>query len=252
MEYNPGECRSENQLHRALFAPAAVCRLQIRDVMTATSTTSTSSQPAEQTPTPSRGIGGRIFLVLCGLGLLVWFLPAILAQLTARSDVLPWVAAELPFEAQFESASLSWLAPILLHDVQFVERETGSQARVKSLTTHQSLWNLVSDRSQPPAVDLEGFTGEIIVPRWKLTGAPVQMDYYLRALLDRSLPELPRDIDVRITSGHLKLLTPDREVLTEFPGLEAAYSFRGARSSQRAGHRITAGTTAAEAVPEKI
>jgi hypothetical protein len=190
--------------------------------------------------------------VLCGLGLLAWFLPAIVAKLTARSDVLPWVAAELPFEAQFESASLSWLAPILLHDVQIVERETGSQAHVKNVTTQQSLWNLVSDRNQPLVLDLEGFTGEIVVPRWKLTGAPVQMDQYLRALLDRSLPELPRDIDVRITAGHLKFLTPERELLTEFPSLEAAYSFRKARAQQRSGHRVTVSTnsdnTAAEAI----
>ncbi len=191
---------------------------------------------------PRRSWLGRFWLL--GLLLLAatgWFLPAIVGRVASQSDVMSWVGGEdLPAEIEFDSASLSWEAPVLLHDVKIREKHGQAVANIKSVTTQQTLWQLVTQRNQPLALDLEGLSAEVIVPRSQVVdnSEAGAAEKSLDRMLKSALPILPRAVQVRLTKSELRLVDAEKQVLTVIDEIHGTYEFQPDAEQVPANHQI--------------
>ena len=192
-------------------------------------------------PTPPRRSGwfGRSVVLLLIGGGVVWFLPALIGQVTSKTNVLALLGAKIPGEIEFDSASLSWEAPILLHDVQVKDKGGQPVANIKAVTSKETLWELVSKPQQPLQLDLEGLSLEVVIPQKQLrTDAPLKADDAIKPLLEHKFPRLPREIHIHIADGELKLLDSQRQPLTVLDHLEGSYVFVPGKDDSPAEHRV--------------
>src|SRR5262245_60268631 len=109
---------------------------------------STPAENKETTKLPRKR--RRIWLLtLVGLGLLVYFLPAIVSRLLPQPAAMAWLSGDFPGTVGVGNASLGWQSPVQLNDVTVTTSEGKSVTTVSSVTTVQPLWDLLTQPQQP-------------------------------------------------------------------------------------------------------
>ncbi|MEZ5941416.1 MAG: hypothetical protein R3C18_08505 [Planctomycetaceae bacterium] len=202
--------------------------------------TNSSEQPtpAEQPP-PRRGswlMRFAIFFVLAIVAV-VWFLPSMAGKLVSHSNVANWVGADIPAEIEFESASLSWQAPVMIHDVRIRGTSGKAEANIESITTQQTLWSLVTNRTQPLELYVEGFSGEIVVPNTRMAKLEkVNSEKALQQLMQHGFRHLPRAITLHVSKSKFRLVDEQKEELTSFNEIAGEYAFTPKQETQPAVH----------------
>ncbi|MCA9032620.1 MAG: hypothetical protein KDA66_17515, partial [Planctomycetaceae bacterium] len=194
--------------------------------------------PVEQ-PRPRRGswlMRFAIFLVLA-IVVVVWFLPSMAGKLASHSNVANWVGADIPAEIEFESASLSWQAPVMIHDVKIRGTSGKATANIESITTQQTLWSLVTNRAQPLELYVEGFSGEIVVPKTRMANLEkVNSEKALQQLMQHGFRHLPRAMTLHVSKSSFRLVDEQKEELTSFNEIAGEYAFTPKQETQPAVH----------------
>ena len=220
---------------------------------TATKTPPTTEAPSSEASSPHAlppkraGWFGKSLILLLICGGVVWFLPALIGQVASKTNVLALLGAKIPGEIEFDSASLSWEAPVLLHDVQVKGKDGQSMATIKSVTSKETLWELVSKPLQPLRLDLEGVSLEVVIPQQQIRpDAPLNPDAAIKPLLQHKFLKMPREIQIHVTDGELKLVDSERQPLTVLDHLEGTYVFAPAQAEKPAEHRVEFTSTVKE------
>jgi len=104
---------------------------------------------------PRRRWGLRLGIVVLLLGVLVWFLPAIVAKTSLRQQIAPWAVPELAGKVTIGSASLGWLSPVELREIDLRDPAGGPVATVSAVTTSRALWQLALQSSDLGVIRVE-------------------------------------------------------------------------------------------------
>lgn len=103
----------------------------------------------------SRRPPGRALILLGLLGLAVWFAPAIVARTPLLNVALRSITSDVRGMVTARDASLGWLSPVVLRDLELRDREGQLVGRADRLTGETPLWNLVLNPSRLSRVTLE-------------------------------------------------------------------------------------------------
>lgn len=192
--------------------------------------TSTSPSTAVNPPgTRSRfwnWVGNFVFLGLIVGGLVIYFLPSIVARYIIRGEAAAWVTAHLSAHLEIGDATLGWQSPVLLHDV-VVRDEHGQQlAAVSSITSRQSLWELLTDSTKPFEFELEGIRTAFIVKDLDPQRKRLALAQVIDQLMKLAVPQPQRAMTVTIVNGQFDLKNQSGELLARWSPIAARYQFR--------------------------
>ena len=98
-------------------------------------------------PPRKRSFGKLAALMSLGLLALAWFAPAIVASTGMMNSAIATLLPEFEGQIRIERASLAWLSPIQLEAVSVTDADAKDLATVESITTDNSLWTLIRNRS---------------------------------------------------------------------------------------------------------
>lgn len=104
---------------------------------------------------PRRRWGLRLGIMILLLGVLAWFLPAIVAHTSLRQHIVPWAVPELAGQVTIGSASLGWLSPVELRAVELDDPAGERVVSVSALSTSLPLWRLALQSSDLGTIRIE-------------------------------------------------------------------------------------------------
>ncbi|MCA9081027.1 MAG: DUF748 domain-containing protein, partial [Planctomycetaceae bacterium] len=203
--------------------------------------TATEDPPLSPTePTRRKGGLGRLFLIgLILLAVGAWFLPSIAGQMWSKTDVTQLLGTDLPASVQFDNASLSWQAPVLLRDVAISDRHGRVSANIGAVTTGQTLWQLVTNKTQPLSLTFEGLSATVVVPNGSLSGSPqLSLEQTLDLILKQQVPALPRALKVQLSGGTITFVDPQQHTLAILGEIGGTYEFAPASSDNSTSHAV--------------
>ncbi|MCE9553467.1 MAG: DUF748 domain-containing protein [Planctomycetes bacterium] len=99
--------------------------------------------------------GLKLGIIVLLLGVVVWFLPAIVGSTSLRNQIVPWAVPELGNSVTLGSASLGWLSPVELRDVALRDPAGGPVLTLPAVTTSRALWQLALQSKNLGTVRLE-------------------------------------------------------------------------------------------------
>ncbi len=106
------------------------------------------AQPAEP-PRRRRWLSSLMWLLLVGLGGLLWAAPQIAGRYLVQQGLEVHGADNEALKIQFGETSLGWLSPVVLTDIVVPDLDGRAMLEVESLATERPLWQLVLDRQRP-------------------------------------------------------------------------------------------------------
>ncbi|MCA9088542.1 MAG: hypothetical protein KDA90_07885 [Planctomycetaceae bacterium] len=203
-----------------------------------------ASEKKETTGQPARWLGRFFLLGLLALSAVGWFLPAIVGRAWSQTDVLEILAPNMPATVQFDRAQLSWQSPVLLRDVKVNDRKGHLSANIGAVTTGQTLWQLVSNRAQPLTLEFEGLVSNVIVPTLhpspqslSLQDPKEHIEHFLKLLLTKQIPGLPRATSVHLSGSRLTFVDSDKRVLTVLSDISGTYAYHPGDAAVPASHK---------------
>nr|MDQ3329622.1 hypothetical protein [Planctomycetota bacterium] len=106
-------------------------------------------EPAAARQVPPNGRSGRVIAVaLLAVLVVVWFAPAIVARSGLRHGFVHAVLPAYAGEAEIGHASLGWLSPVVLRNVELSDVDGHDLLRVEEFRTSQHLLALLAGRSK--------------------------------------------------------------------------------------------------------
>ncbi len=189
------------------------------------------SDPMIQTPPPfttsrapaaqprKRRRWPRVVIALLGLLLLlIWFAPTIVARTVLRNALARQVGASLDGTLTIGGASLGWLAPIELREIQLTDPQGRVVAQIPRVTSSKSLIGLIRDRGELGTFTITQPTVDIVC-----TEQSTNLEEVLRKLLEsESTPDTTRPaVALKITDGTVTLRDDRTGQVGNFHAIEA-------------------------------
>ena len=162
-----------------------------------------------------------IFLILLGLLIAPW----VASQLISGSVTEEWLSSQIPGNLKIGDASIGWQSPIMLNDVSLSDDSGKEIAQVKAVTSNQSFWDLFRRPQGPIELEFEGLTAAITVPEWKTTQQPATFDIrkYLDMALRQKMPDLGREMTIRMIDSRFDLVNPQGDLLNSWAPIVGSY-----------------------------
>lgn len=89
------------------------------------------------------------------LGLL-WFAPAIIANSPLRQQLLPALVPQYPARVQVGTATLGWMSPVVLRDVNFHDLDGRPFLKTAAISTQETLLEIISNSTAVHPIQISG------------------------------------------------------------------------------------------------
>ena len=192
-----------------------------------------NSQPVDET-TSATGSSrprhrGRKFLwlamILLTLSLLVTAAPTLLSQAIRTRTGMSWIAPDVQGNIDVGQAELSWDQPMVLKDVTVSTPEGKPVARVESVRSQGTLWDLFTQPNRPLFLSLNKLATTVVIKE----PAPMKPDASLSALLREiekfRMPRPKRSMQVDISDARIKFVNESGELLDEWSSISGLYEY---------------------------
>jgi hypothetical protein len=144
--------------------------------------------------------------------------PTLVAVSPLRHRLPRWVCPALPVEGVVGTASLGWLSPVVLRNVELPDLQGGPLLHIRLLRTERPLWQLLL---RP------GDMGPVSVVGWEALGVAQEegttWGAFLRAMNERRRPRRPVRIQLAWTEGRVVWHDPQGGVIDELRSLAGSF-----------------------------
>ena len=206
------------------------------------------SKQDAQSDTPKKRRGGRWGLKLGGalvvLGVIAWFLPALVANTSLRQQIVTFVAPQLRGSATIGGASLGWLSPVELRDVQLRDAAGAPVLSAPVVTTSRALWQLALGSHDLGTMRIERPELNLVMRR-----GGSNLEDVLKTLLETPSKGPPRSVVVELVDGRILMAEAldhelrDKQIaLPVTPDLRSAAPAIPATPAHVASRAVPAGT----------
>jgi translocation and assembly module TamB len=165
----------------------------------------TAASPQPKSPVkPPRKRRGRRWLLPVGLLLLVliWFAPAIIAHSFLLNWIIDRAAADLQGTVRVESASLGWLSPATVANLEIVDRQNQRLLQVAELSTDKSLLGFLLNATDLGKIQLDRPKLSVVS---RLDGSNVE-DVLAKYLVPTEGPPWKGSLTLKIVDGEISIL----------------------------------------------
>jgi hypothetical protein len=197
---------------------------------------SPAASPAQTAPPRRRG-KGRLILVLLGVvALLLFFAPTLAARYCQSEAGLAWITGQPPGRIAISQISLGWQSPVLLSGIVIQgEEDNGPLAQVDSVTTGNTLWDMLVRPDAPLQLNLDGLHLTAVVKEPGQSTGEFNLRDVVNTLADLKIPVPSRAMELKFTNTSIEFRTPQQQILDTWTGIAGEYQYlAGAEPSQHA------------------
>jgi len=183
---------------------------------------------AAQQPSPrarSRRWGRWLMLLLVIAGGIVFFLPTFAGWAVQSPETLAWVSGQPAGTIEIGEANFSWQGPVQLKNVVLQTRDGHPIANVDTLTSGQTFWGLLTQKSQTLKLKLDGVRYTLMIPDpgpVEVQGT-VDISQFTSALEKFVVPCPGMPMEVSITHGAILFQNPRHEPIETWSDITATY-----------------------------